>query len=268
MRPITPDCPLQGVIFDFGSTLSITHTSWAAIITASAAALAGCLRDAGLQLPADFATLWVDMLRFSIQQAERDGNERTAEEVLALLLASQGVEAPDPALIRRATDAYFAVEDGWRAPASGAAALLAELKTAGYRVGILSNTIGGRWVQYWTDSHGFRPYVDAVITSDAIGIRKPRPEIFRKTLAELGLRDPATAVMVGDTLGHDIAGAQAVGMRTVLVQLAEDQGFNLTGADRAILARPAVAETLRADATITELAALAPILERWQADGV
>ena len=242
MRPITPDCPLQGVVFDFGSTLSITRVSWSAIIAASATALTDCLQDAGLRLPPDFATLWVDMMRFSIQQAERDGYERTAEEVLALLLASQGHESPDPELIRRATDAHFAVEDGWRGPATGAATLLADLHGAGYRVGILSNTIGGRWVQHWTDRYGFRPYVAAVVTSDAVGIRKPRPEIFRMTLAQIGVHDPATAVMVGDTLGHDIVGAQAVGMRTVLVQLAEDQGFNISDSARAVVARPAIAE--------------------------
>jgi len=268
MRSITPQCPIQGVVFDFGSTLSITRASWPKIIADGSAAIDAGLREAGLDLPADFPALWAAMLRFSIQQAERDGIERSADSVLSTVLASQGFEDISPDLVRRAADRHFAVEDGLRAPATGAMALLSELKAAGYRVGILSNTIGGHWVQRWTDTHGFRPYVDTVVVSDEIGIRKPRPEIFLTTLERIGITDPTRAVMVGDTLAHDIVGAQRVGMRTVLVALAEDQGFVVQSAagERAILSRPAVDAIVRADAEITDLAALAPILERWQGD--
>ena len=269
MRSISSQSPIQGVVFDFGSTLSITHASWSTIIVQGGAAIGERLREAGLSLPDDFAAQWAAMLRSSVRQAETDGIERSAEVVLTMLLASQGHDDLSSELIRRATDRYFTVEDGLRAPATGAAVLLSELKAAGYRVGILSNTIGGHWVQHWTDTHGFRPYVDAVVVSDEIGIRKPRPEIFLTTLERLGINDPTRAVMVGDTLAHDIIGAQRVGMRTVLVALAEDQGFvsqSATG-ERTILARPAADATVRADAEITDLAALASILERWQGDG-
>jgi HAD superfamily hydrolase (TIGR01509 family) len=269
VRSISSQSPIQGVVFDFGSTLSITHASWSTIIVQGGTAIGERLREAGLSLPDDFAAQWAAMLRSSVRQAETDGIERSAEVVLAMLLASQGHDDLSSELIRRATDRYFTVEDGLRAPATGAAVLLSELKAAGYRVGILSNTIGGHWVQHWTDTHGFRPYVDAVVVSDEIGIRKPRPEIFLTTLERLRIDDPARAVMVGDTLAHDIVGAQRVGMRTVLVALAEDQGFvsqSATG-ERTILARPGVDATVRADAEITDLAALASILERWQGDG-
>ncbi len=269
MQKITPASPTQGIIFDFGSTLSITRATWPAIIIAGGAALGTWLKQEGLKLPDGFSGLWESMLRSSIQHAERDGIECSAEDVLSLLLASQGYTNPDRDFLRRATDCYFRVEDGWRVPARGAAALLAELKAAGYRVGILSNTIGGRWVQHWTDGHGFRPYVDTVVTSDEIGVRKPRPEIFLATLARMGLSDSARAVMVGDTLAHDIAGAQALGMHTVLVSLDEDQGFAAgeQGNMRAVVARPPAAEMTRADAQITELAGLIPILEGWQVHG-
>jgi HAD superfamily hydrolase (TIGR01509 family) len=269
MHSITPLCPVQGVVFDFGSTLSITHASWPRIIADGGIAIDAGLREAGLNLPADFPALWVATLRSSIQQAERDGTERSAESVLAKLLLSQGFEDIPPDLVRRAADRHFAVEDGLRSPATGAVALLSELRAAGYRIGILSNTIGGHWVRHWTDTHGFRPYVDAVVVSDEIGIRKPRPEIFLTTLERLGIDDPVRAVMVGDTLAHDIAGARRVGMRTVLVALDEDQGFvsqSATG-ERAVLVRPDADASVRADAEITDLAALAPILEGWQADG-
>jgi putative hydrolase of the HAD superfamily len=269
MQPITPERPIQGIIFDFGSTLSITRASWPAIIVEGAAAVSVWLREAGLTTSDDFPIRWAVALRASIQRGEKDGREQSAEALLAELLAADGHADLPADLLIAATDRYFTVEDGLRVPATGATALLADLKAAGYRVGILSNTFGGRWVQRWTDTHGFRPYVDTVVTSDALGIRKPRPEIFLATLERLGLSDPTRAVMVGDTPAHDIVGAQAVGMRTVLVALAEDQGFTIQGeAGRpTALARPPAAATVTPDAQISALADLIPLLERWQDDG-
>ncbi len=45
---------------------------------------------------------------------------------------------------------------------------------------------------------------------------KPHPSIFESALAQVGVA-PADAVMVGDSLAHDIEGARQLGMRAVLV---------------------------------------------------
>jgi len=261
MRSVDSHSPIQGVIFDFGSTLSIARAGWPTIISAGAAALAAFLQEAGLLLPADFSHLWVAMLNFSVEQARRDGWERPADQVLSALLASQGYPALDPALIQQATDRFFAVEDTLRGPAPGAAELLATLHAAGYRLAVLSNTIGGRWVQQWVDSYGFRDSLHAVVTSDQIGFRKPRPEAFTITLERMGLADPARVVMVGDTPEDDIAGAHRLRMRTVQIELAEDMSFS----EAPRLAAEGI-DRVEPDARITTLPALLPILERWQAD--
>lgn len=59
------------------------------------------------------------------------------------------------------------------------------------------------------------PYVDRTLTSAALGVEKPDPEIFR--LAQRICAAPPDSWMVGDNLGVDVAGARAVGMRAVLV---------------------------------------------------
>lgn len=46
---------------------------------------------------------------------------------------------------------------------------------------------------------------------------KPGPEIFRRSLAVLGNPDPARVLMIGDSHHHDIAGAAALGCRTLLI---------------------------------------------------
>jgi putative hydrolase of the HAD superfamily len=58
---------------------------------------------------------------------------------------------------------------------------------------------------------------DAVIVSGDLGTGKPHPEPFLAALEALDV-SAAQAVMVGNDLARDIAGAQALGIRTIWVQ--------------------------------------------------
>ena len=55
-----------------------------------------------------------------------------------------------------------------------------------------------------------------VSVSAVVGARKPDTRIFRQALEALGL-EPAQVVHVGDDLERDIRGAQAAGLRAVLI---------------------------------------------------
>jgi putative hydrolase of the HAD superfamily len=46
---------------------------------------------------------------------------------------------------------------------------------------------------------------------------KPHPAIFESALRQTGVEDPADAVMVGDSVVHDMEGARRIGMQGVLV---------------------------------------------------
>lgn len=63
---------------------------------------------------------------------------------------------------------------------------------------------------------GLRGLVDGVLTSAEIGEAKPGGAMFRAALELAGVR-PADALHAGDSIEHDVAGAQAMGMRVVLV---------------------------------------------------
>lgn len=89
-------------------------------------------------------------------------------------------------------------------------------------------------------------WIPAVYISGEIGFWKPDPAIFRHALAAMACT-AEEAVMVGDSLPNDIAGAAALGMRTVWVNR---YGHQL----------PA---EFRPDAVITDLHGLAAVLERW-----
>ena len=62
---------------------------------------------------------------------------------------------------------------------------------------------------------GLEPYFETLTVSEEVGVKKPKPEIFRYALA----KDHATAeesLMIGDEMAVDIDGARAIGMHTVL----------------------------------------------------
>ncbi len=67
------------------------------------------------------------------------------------------------------------------------------------------------------DTGGFVRLLEYATGTRARVLGKPSPDFFRLALDTAGVA-PARAVMVGDDLGADVAGAQAVGMRGVLVR--------------------------------------------------
>ena len=64
------------------------------------------------------------------------------------------------------------------------------------------------------DAMGIEALFDYVAISAAEGVKKPDPEIFRRTLERLGVPAHA-AVHVGDNPNADIAGAKNAGLRAV-----------------------------------------------------
>jgi putative hydrolase of the HAD superfamily len=73
-----------------------------------------------------------------------------------------------------------------------------------------------------------------VVCSAQIGWRTPARQICAKALAEL-YAAPETAVRVGDSVPDDIAGAQALGLRTVLLQRGTSDGAAAHGAPDAVI---------------------------------
>jgi HAD superfamily hydrolase (TIGR01509 family) len=103
-------------------------------------------------------------------------------------------------------------------PAPGAAEALARLRSAGVRLGIVSNTAvkSGRMLRRHLAAAGllgqFDP--DCVAFSDERGVAKPDRRIFDAVLAAAGCA-PARAVHVGDLRLVDVAGARAAGLASV-----------------------------------------------------
>jgi putative hydrolase of the HAD superfamily len=100
--------------------------------------------------------------------------------------------------------------------------VLQELRTKGYKLGLVSNS--ARDVREFATHHALD--VDAGIGSVHHGKTKPHPSIFRAVLELLDV-EPHEALMVGDTVADDIEGARDAGLQAVLVdRLGLHPGFD------------------------------------------
>ena len=95
------------------------------------------------------------------------------------------------------------------------AALLASLRSR-HRLGLVSNFDDTGAAYDILLRHGIARYLDTVIVSEALGLRKPHPALVRAGVRGLGL-EPREVVMVGDTWAEDIAGARAAGVDAVWI---------------------------------------------------
>jgi len=99
-----------------------------------------------------------------------------------------------------------------RQPVAGAVALLEALKPR-YQIGIITNNRTTEQ-QDKLAFLGLTHLVDALITSEDVGVTKPDPRIFRAALERLHAL-PEETVLVGDNWTADVLGAQAMGIRPV-----------------------------------------------------
>lgn len=97
----------------------------------------------------------------------------------------------------------------------GVGHLLASLATE-YRLAVVSNTQEADLVPGHLEAMGVRQLFDAVVTSFAVGRRKPHPTIYTTALNELGIA-PGAAVFVGDTYKADYRGPLRAGIRSLLI---------------------------------------------------
>jgi putative hydrolase of the HAD superfamily len=92
--------------------------------------------------------------------------------------------------------------------------VLRALADAGLRIGLISNS--HRCLASFQSHFELQGLITATISSSQHGFMKPHPSIFTAALQLVDV-EPADAVMVGDSLRHDVEGAMRAGMRGVLL---------------------------------------------------
>ena len=92
--------------------------------------------------------------------------------------------------------------------------VLRALHADGYTIGLISNT--QRSLTQFEQHFALEGLFSVALSSSDHGYMKPHPSIFEEALRQADTR-AHEAMMVGDSVPHDIAGARRLGMRGVLV---------------------------------------------------
>jgi FMN phosphatase YigB (HAD superfamily) len=155
--------------------------------------------------------------RQAYDEAVRAGREGSSVNV-----AAQAVRAGELAGRRVRPEAYERrlerlVDGTTFRVVPNARAMVEALRLGGYRLGLISNTIGepGRFLARHLERHGLARSFDVLVWSDEHPWTKPSPQIFRYALEHLR-SDAAHAVHVGDG-PSDVLGAQGVGYRATIL---------------------------------------------------
>ena len=123
---------------------------------------------------------------------------------------------PQKRAIREAYDLSFL--DAALPADPAAAAMLAELKTRGCALGLISNTAmtSGATFRVHLTRLGLLHFFDALVFSDELGYAKPSGKVFKQALEALNVT-PEAAVHVGDDRAADVGGALKAGLRAIWV---------------------------------------------------
>ena len=205
---------IRAVLFDFGGTLY----DYATLEAAERESLLELARWAG-----------VDAQPAAIFRAHRESLRRVFHEYLprrfylhremfreaiAGMLADLGAQ-PEHATLDRYRNQQWQRHARDFALREGVLETLAILRDRRLHLGIVSN-IDEDQLAHLLELSGLQPYFDSVLSSEAAQSCKPDPAIFEEALRRAACA-PDEALFVGDTVRQDIAGANAMGLQSVLL---------------------------------------------------
>jgi putative hydrolase of the HAD superfamily len=187
----------EALLFDFGGTLDSDGIAWKD-------RFATLFREEGLSVPPDrfdrafYAADDALVGALPKELSLRETVERLSADVAGGLAAAPGVGG-------RVAARFLA---GARAKLEENRPLLERLSSR-YRLGIVSNFYGN--LEAVCRDAGIASHFAVAVDSVVVGFEKPDPRIFEAALSVLGAT-PGTAVLIGDSMPRDMAGARGLGM--------------------------------------------------------
>lgn len=222
------------VSFDCWGTL-ISEEDWHWAHTLRIVALQEAAREAGRGVSFEAAKQAFEAAWHRHQTLWHAGRASGAPEIADWGLAELGLEPKGAArahLVRRFEEASHT---GHVLALDGAKAVLSALGRAGVPCVLVCDTglTPGRVVRRLLDGLGLLEHLAVQSFSDEVGFPKPDRRPFLAAIEPLGAR-PTEVVHVGDLKRTDVAGARALGMRSVRIRARHDDSSELPEADRVV----------------------------------
>ena len=241
---------LKAVLLDLGDTLVHLDRPWKDVFHADLQELYNYLAARGLDRDFQrFSEAFIEQFEDASTQAGLHNIEVPMEEIISNVLNESGLHVPETDLPTKAMIAFFSPEiPAWQVYPD-TIKTLAALEEEGYKMGVISNAKSDWAVHAILKHHNLEKFFNVIVSSAALKIRKPRPEIFTQALNALAV-NPHDAVFVGDSIAADVAGSKNVGMRSIHV-----------------LRRPVEDNhSVNPDASVTNLSDAFEVITNWNTD--
>jgi putative hydrolase of the HAD superfamily len=208
---------LKGAIFDLGETLMHLTVGWEQVRAWRIEAIYAAFTEHGVNM--DLRDLKREYLRLHDEESEyaaRTLEEIEIRETFVKLFDRLGVKPDHQPEMEDLVKRFFALEAESWVIFPGVQEMLQQARNLGLKMGLLSNARNDWAVKEIMERLDLTRHFDVILTSAALGIRKPRPEPFREMLKMLGV-EAREAVMVGNSMEADVAGAVPLSIKTIRV---------------------------------------------------
>jgi len=126
---------------------------------------------------------------------------------------------PSEEAIKRAVSFRYEFTKACFKPRKDALSVLKTLKKMRLHTGLVSDC--SREVPELWPKLPFDPYLDTVIFSCEVGLKKPDPKIFKLACKNLDIV-PEECIYIGDGFSNELTGSQKVGMRPFMIREPDD----------------------------------------------
>jgi putative hydrolase of the HAD superfamily len=203
---MTSPRPFAGALFDLDDTLNDRGASWGEFVHVLFNKYNGRIR-----------TDDADAVHRMIVDADGGGYRPKAEFIGELCERLPWIDGPSKEELEAFWRERFA---SCMVERDGARALFREMRSAGLRLGIVTN--GHTQMQRAKVAKlGFGVLVDAVVISESAGVKKPHPQIYQEALRRIGCAGDRV-LFVGDNPLLDVVGPASLGMSTAWLRLDRD----------------------------------------------
>jgi putative hydrolase of the HAD superfamily len=214
--------PVKAVTFDFWNT--IAREPPGTMATARQRAIAAACEACDIEVEADRLAASLEEIAASYHRSWSVGTHFHPSEGAEMLARALGVEGAAREMV---AEAFLTAGRGASLELSpDIRPCLEALGERKLRLGIVCDVgfTGGELLRDFLDREGLLAHFSGWAFSDEVGRYKPSPQIFEAALDALDAQ-PGEAIHVGDLRRTDVAGANAVGMRTVRYRgLHDDRG--------------------------------------------